>query len=119
MTIHPETLRRIHEWLLGDDTGLSSRFLCGIILDIEVEVNRPHDADDFGRCYRLLSLLTMQQAREVLIIAAKISPAWAIIRENWSELVEAFRHDERKHAEAYPLWGSGYVFYEKLRSMKL
>lgn len=43
------------EWLLGDDTGSSSKAICRFMLGIEGEYPAPFDVADRGRCIRLLN----------------------------------------------------------------
>ena len=45
----------LHAWLKSDDTGLSSKFMAHVLYGgPKCEMNYPHDANDFGRCERLL-----------------------------------------------------------------
>lgn len=41
---------KLIEWLLGDDTGMSSKHLVGHMLGVKVREYAPCDADDRGRC---------------------------------------------------------------------
>lgn len=58
MTPSTDTLKRIIDWATGDDTGCSSNALCRHMMGFESD---PHgfmaqsDADDRGRCIRLLN----------------------------------------------------------------
>lgn len=45
------------EWLLGDDTGLSSKHLVGHMLNVPVREYAPLDASDRGRCIRVLKIM--------------------------------------------------------------
>lgn len=51
--------QRALEWLLSHDTGVSSKTLCAHMLGIETKgfQSPPSDADDRGRCIRLLNLI--------------------------------------------------------------
>lgn len=47
--------QRALQWLLSDDTGTSSKTLCAFMLGLNVMwPSVPADADDRGRCIRLL-----------------------------------------------------------------
>lgn len=49
---------RAQQWLLSDDTGLSSKSLCSFMLNIALTTGiPPSDASDRGRCIRLLQLI--------------------------------------------------------------
>lgn len=51
--------RELIEWATGDDTGSSSKYLCRFMLGLvktSIEERSPYDADDRGRCIRLLNL---------------------------------------------------------------
>jgi hypothetical protein len=54
-----EELLKIIRWATGDDTGLSSTALCRFMLGLPSIRNYPppSDADDRGRCIRLLNLV--------------------------------------------------------------
>jgi hypothetical protein len=49
---------RAIEWLLGDDTGMSSKSLCAFMLGNTMRFGYPpSDSFDRGRCIRLLDLI--------------------------------------------------------------
>ena len=48
---------KIIVWALGDDTGMSSKAICRFMLGIKGDYSAPSDADDRGRCIRLLNLV--------------------------------------------------------------
>lgn len=57
-------VKRALTWLMGDDTGISSKALCAHMLGIEGARNMPpSDAGDRGRCIRLLQLIPEWQPR--------------------------------------------------------
>ncbi len=46
------------EWLLGRDTGISSKTMCGALFGINPAWRDiPYDADDFGRCLRFIRFM--------------------------------------------------------------
>ena len=51
-------IHRAIKWSLGDDTGISSKALCAVMLGFEPILNiPPSDKWDRGRCIRLLKLI--------------------------------------------------------------
>lgn len=53
-----ETLIKIIDWATGDDHGVSSEAIVCFMLGIErSRYGHPSDADDRGRCIRLLNLV--------------------------------------------------------------
>lgn len=76
----------LQAWLMSDDTGSSSlwiaRFLGGG--PPSQSYAYPHDADDFGRCYRLLK--AVPEFRERLPELATSGEEWAALVANWIEL---------------------------------
>ena len=80
-------------WLRGTDTGSSSITIFYVMIHHEnaakmVRGDIPLDADDFGRCYRLLNRFPEWRAR--LPEVAKAFPKWKKIVEAWSEMEELF-----------------------------
>ena len=50
--------KRANAWLLGDDTGMSSKMLAAHMLGLKpVRNTPPADASDRGRCIRLLEII--------------------------------------------------------------
>lgn len=66
--------RRVIEWLLGDDTGISSKALVAHMLGVDGETMAPWDASDRGRCIRLLKLMPEWIPR--LDEMASVNNAW-------------------------------------------
>jgi hypothetical protein len=86
-------VRKIANWLLSNDTGLSSETMAAIALGATARhgFNAPHDPADFGRCYRLVKAVP-----EVRLafprIAKKVKPFSGIIRE-WDALCALYERD--------------------------
>ena len=58
MVISTDKIKIIFEWLLSDDTGMSSKAICAWMLDINSDLtSSPSDKWDRGRCIRLLKLM--------------------------------------------------------------
>ena len=94
---------RIALWAVGDDTGLSSKFLaaCALRKPDMAEFFWPLDSGDFGRCFRLMQLLTITERIDALKIAADYSEHWKAIATNWDKLAELY--EKEKNAELYAL----------------
>jgi hypothetical protein len=90
------------EWLLGPDTGISSKSIFSVLASTDVlrvsakaqlgsfGADVPHDPSDFGRCYRLLEKFPAWRERlnEVAAAIPKYGPMvreWAQMEALWSE----------------------------------
>lgn len=83
-------------WFLGCDTGMSSLAVFSKLTshkdyankaldEINGKMHHPHDADDFGRCFRLVELM---QWHDRIYEMAPLSPEWKSICERWQSLCE-------------------------------
>jgi hypothetical protein len=74
------------DWLASDDTGLSSKYMASVLADppFRAQVNRPWDASDFGRCYRLLR--AVPELRENFGRLANCPTPWPALHSKWAEL---------------------------------
>lgn len=73
------------EWLAGDDTGVSSLTIYSVMTGVRVRhTGVPLDADDFGRCHRLLGLFPEWRAR-LGEVAARY-PEWRGLVDAWGDL---------------------------------
>lgn len=90
--------RRLSYWSNGPDTGISSgvifEVLSGRQINFPPESTPPRDADDFGRCHRLLELFPGWRER-MPEVAARY-PGWATLIERWTELTSLFNGGEFK-----------------------
>jgi hypothetical protein len=90
-------------WLIGHDTGTSSRAIVAWLERdwAEVAVNGffdyPRDPGDLGRCIRLLDI--EPSYRERIGEMAQVSPQWARLVSQWSE-IEALYREERPSGHA-------------------
>jgi len=83
----------LQDWLVGDDTGHSSRYMAFVLADgPECPCTYPHDPDDFGRCYRFLLAVPDTQRRSLLGMAV-CGPVWAGLVANWADLAELWREE--------------------------
>jgi hypothetical protein len=81
--------KRIALWALSGTTGVSASTIARVALGIKHDGGRvsfdcPHDADDFGRCLRLLS--QVPELHEYLPAVVEACPQWAPLVPIWSEL---------------------------------
>lgn len=99
-------LLKITEWATGTDTGLSSRSLCRFMLGIPADnwgYEAPYDADDRGRCIRLLNLipewwdrldeLTKLPSKESNLLSAK---GIEIVQRGWKEQIPLIRKEGKR-----------------------
>ncbi|MDV1094995.1 hypothetical protein ACSI5N_25565 (plasmid) [Raoultella ornithinolytica] len=90
----------LNAWLASDDTGASSRFMAGILSERQPlghHGDYPRDADDLGRCIRLL-----EAAPELVGNFDRLKhcgPYWQLVTINWKRW-EALYRDEN-YAELY------------------
>ena len=90
--------KRVIEWFVSGDSGVSSETLCacfyGILPKIKYKCH-PGDPGDFGRCKRFLGLLTPEEKKAALQAAAQLSPQWKALVENWGRLEKMYNeHDQ-------------------------
>lgn len=91
--LSPASMRKIGNWLLSHDTGLSSETMAAIALGANTRsgLSAPHDVADFGRCYRLVK--AVPQVRHAFPQIARKCPAFAGIIREWDELVVIYLRD--------------------------
>jgi len=76
-------------WLLGDDTGLSSKTIFAVMNGIEFKHNAPpRDPSDMGKCFRLLTLFPHWKSR--LNEVAELYPEWKVLIDNWKILYDLY-----------------------------
>ena len=80
-----DDLRKLIEWLAGDDCGLSSTTIACVMTGAACRRPAiPYDAGDFGRCHRLLERFPGFRKRLDEVAAAY--PEWRPIVAVWREL---------------------------------
>ena len=86
-----DTEIKIADWMVGDDTGLSSRFMARSFLGGLQGGNTPHhplDPSDFGRCHRLLD--AVPGLRDRLSELKGRSEVWDTLIENWPYMTDLY-----------------------------
>lgn len=82
-----EAPMRPEEWIVSDDTGISSVSIWCVMMGVTPGQRRgncpPSDPSDFGRCYRLLEKFPHWKPR--LAEVAVVNDEWTKLIENWSE----------------------------------
>lgn len=79
-------------WLLGDDTGVSSKAIFGVMMNQPTrDRSVPWDPSDFGRCYRLLKLMPSWRGR--LNEVAEKYPAWRKLVDRWDEVESLYERE--------------------------
>jgi hypothetical protein len=93
------------DWLLSCDCGTSSLTIYSVLARADVlrgsTPSPPHDADDFGRCHRLLK--RFPEWRQRLIEVASVYPSWLKPVARWDELAALF--EAKKHEELFAILG--------------
>jgi hypothetical protein len=89
-------LPRGERWWKGLDVGTSSAAIFAVFSNLHREAARdlsrgavPHDADDFGRCKRLLELFPEWIASLDLVAIAHPDTPWPRLVERWQDLTAA------------------------------
>lgn len=95
------------EWLLGGDTGISSKTICAVMTGSEMKggfpPDIPYDPGDFGRCYRLL--IHFPEWRNRLPEVAAKHPKWGPMVQAWDELTALYEEEiQNKDGRASKLY---------------
>ena len=89
------------KWLLGNDTGISSKTILSVMTGTEITgyfgPDIPHDPDDFGRCHRLLRHFPEWLPR--LYEVAERYPIWGPMVEAWDDMTILYE-EEFPHGKA-------------------
>jgi hypothetical protein len=107
--------QKLAQWLCSDDTGASSCFMASIAAGspprLPHHVNHPYDAEDLGRCIRLVR--AVPEVRECFPEIAKASAQWAAIVANWDDLENTYIAETRGNR-----WGFAPQTSEKMRAIR-
>ncbi len=106
--------KRFLEWLCCGDVGQSSKAIAFVMFGLQPEIilkdswtPYPHDAGDFGRCYKLLKIFS--DWRSQIIRMKCLGKIWESISVSWDELEKLYESDEHKKL---------YKLLTKLQSVK-
>lgn len=84
------------DWILGDDTGLSSLTIWAVMTGCTASLRAPRpplDTYDFGRCHRLLT--AVPGWRDRLNEVATCFPTWKPLVAAWTELEDLYNRSDR------------------------
>lgn len=80
-----EVEKRACAWILSDDTGLSSKTMWSVMMDVpQKRRDYPHDPADLLRCLRLLEVVPEWRRRLHEMVLC--GPEWAALIERWAEI---------------------------------
>ena len=82
------------EWLNSDDIGLSSKYMLTVLANIgypSPNGDTPSDADDLGRCIRMVEACDLESEMHLLL---DMGESWKIIAENWDELKSLYKNEK-------------------------
>lgn len=90
-------LLAVAEWLTGDDTGVSSKYMASVAIAGSVLKSRwgdatPSDAPDLGRCVRLIE--KAPAVRNCFPILRQASAVWAAYVDHWDELTKLWHQGD-------------------------
>lgn len=86
-------------WLASDDTGASSLYLASVLGGFVKQYAHPHDADDFGRCMRLLE--AVPEFDLPLVEMRGKSPQWDALLDSWGAIRDRIAAEDFKTANEY------------------
>jgi len=82
-------------WLASDDTGMSSLFMASTLNGgTGAQLAVPLDADDFGRCVRMLD--AVPSFRERIGRLRSEGPVWERLVDRWNEIEAAYRRSPQE-----------------------
>lgn len=93
----PEVTAKMLRWSLTGDTGISSQTIACIAAGIDRKdagsfgFDTPHDACDFGLCYRLLK--AVPELRAALPLVAEKFPKYGPLVAEWDHLTKLYELD--------------------------
>jgi hypothetical protein len=115
--------QRAMTWMMGRDTGASSKSIVAVMLGGNpCQASYPYDSYDFGRCYRLLTLIPEWRRRIGEMAAA--GHVWAAIAGAWDELERLYHHDQAIREQVQFLsrkkqQAADWKFYGRIKELEL
>ena len=96
-----ERLQEAVKWLVGGDTGISSKTMCAALFGMTPkDSDMPHDASDFGRCLRFIRFMP-DGTKDIVFKKLSDKPEWVEIGKRWDELVDLY--DQENWAGIYEI----------------
>lgn len=93
-----ELEKRACAWILGDDTGLSSKTVWSVMMGVpQRRRGYPHDPADLLRCLRLLEVVPEWRSRMPEMAAC--GAEWSALMANWTEIKAACLREVGLHPE--------------------
>jgi len=86
-----------NEWIIGGDTGISSKTIWAVMMGSipnnpsPFQFDTPLDPSDFGRCHRLLVLFP--EWRDRLPEVAEVFPKWGPMIREWDKMTALYERD--------------------------
>jgi hypothetical protein len=108
---------RLMQWLLSDDTGLSSMAIVARMEGVLGRSDFPRDASDLGRCIRLLALMPEWKPR--IHEMRDVHPVWAKIVERWDDLIGLYASGEDYDCYELLKWCSADWYKEQSEMFKV
>ena len=94
--------KELLEWVIGNDTGLSSMTIWAAIMDVEIPtVGIPYDNYDFERCWSLLNLCDEKTKEMALQKLAERYVIWKPFVQCWPELEKIFIYEGSNKLNKY------------------
>jgi len=97
MTANKREMKKIGNWLVDGDTGLSSCSMAAVALGGSPSyVWAPADPNDFRRCVDfLVNCIDPSHATSLLLQMAHFTAQWHRIAANWFQLVELYNEEKK------------------------
>lgn len=87
-----DTEKKALKWLLGDDTGASSKAICAHMTGNKADAwSYPSDPSDLGRCLRLLTLFPEWKSR--ISEMAVYGSGWKGVAAQWPCLTTSMKNE--------------------------
>lgn len=99
------------DWLLTGETGMSSTYMCAVVLDRHIQLAYPCDPSDFHRCKLFLDRFTQYEKKQILekIKKKNANNLWVNLINNWDVLEQIYERDLPK--------GESHELYVKLKAL--
>jgi hypothetical protein len=92
--VYATSTMKPRKWLESDDVGESSRYMLTVLACLGYPMPDgaiPHDADDLGRCIRMVNVCELEAEIPRLY---EMGSSWKHIAKNWSELKSLYEDSD-------------------------